>query len=106
MGGRIFCACGTARAANRAYQPVKVRSLDSEWDAALCRSGESAAMDRQGQRAEYAAGLRVEAARRFGSERAAARGPAIEDVAAWMVDLATFPLDADEPPAFYNEPAS
>jgi len=63
-------------------------------------------MDREQQRAECAAGLRAEAARRFGAERAAALGPAIEDVAAWMVDLATFPLDADEPPAFYIEPAS
>jgi hypothetical protein len=62
-------------------------------------------MDREGQRAECVAGLRAEAARRFGPERAAALGPAIEDVAGWMVDLATFPLDADEAPAFYIEPA-
>jgi hypothetical protein len=63
-------------------------------------------MDRERQRAECGAGLRAEAARRFGAERAAALAPVIEDVAAWMVELATFPLDADEPPAFYIEPAS
>ena len=63
-------------------------------------------MDRQQQRAEYAAGLRAEAARRFGAERAAALGPIIEDVAGWMVEVATFPIDADEPPAFDIEPAS
>jgi hypothetical protein len=63
-------------------------------------------MDRERRRAEYAAGLRAEAARRFGAERAAALGPAIEDVAGWMVDLVAFSLDADEPPAFYIEPTS
>jgi hypothetical protein len=63
-------------------------------------------MDRERRRAEYTAGLRAEAARRFGPERAVALGPLIEDVAGWMVDLATFPLDADEPPAFYIEPTS
>ena len=61
-------------------------------------------MDRERQRVEYATGLRAEAARRFGAERAAVLGPMIEDVAGWMVEVATFPLDPDEPPAFYFEP--
>ena len=62
-------------------------------------------MDRDRLRAEYATGLRAEAARRFGAARAAALQHTIEDVAGWMADVATFPVDADEPPAFYAEPA-
>jgi len=63
-------------------------------------------MDREGRRAEYAAGLRAEAERRFGAARAEALKQTIDDVAGWMADVAAFPLDADEPPAFYAEPAS
>ena len=59
-----------------------------------------------GRRAEYAAGLRAEAERRFGAARADALKQTIDDVAGWMVDIATFPVDPDEPPAFYAEPAS
>jgi hypothetical protein len=62
-------------------------------------------MNRDSQRAEYAAGLRAAAERRFGAARAEALRQTIEDVAAWMTEVATFPVDADEPPAFYAEPA-
>lgn len=63
-------------------------------------------MDREGRRDEYAAGLRAEAERRFGAARAEALKQSIADVAGWMADVATFPVDPDEPPAFYAEPAS
>jgi hypothetical protein len=33
-------------------------------------------------------------------------GEVIDSVAGWMADVATFPVDPDEPPAFYTEPAS
>ena len=62
-------------------------------------------MDRDTLRVDYATGLHAEAARRFGAERAAALQQTIEDVAGWMADVATFPVDGDEPPAFYAEPA-
>ena len=63
-------------------------------------------MEREGQRAEYAVGLRAAAERRFGAARAEALAKTIEDVAGWMADVATFPVDADEPPAFYAEPSA
>ncbi len=63
-------------------------------------------MDRDRQRAEYAAALRAAAERRFGAARAEALLQTIEDVAGWMAEVATFPVDADEPPAFYAEPSS
>ena len=62
-------------------------------------------MDRDRQRAEYAAALRAAAERRFGAARAEALLQTIEDVAGWMAEVATFPVDAEEPPAFYAEPA-
>ena len=60
-------------------------------------------MDREGQRAEYAAWLRAAAERRFGAARAQELAKTIEDVAGWMTEVATFPVGADEPPAFYLE---
>ena len=66
---------------------------------------EGHAMDRDTLRAEFATGLSTEAARRFGAERAAALRQTIGDVAGWMADVAAFPLDPEEPPAFYAEPA-
>ena len=62
-------------------------------------------MDREGQRAEYAAWLRAAAEQRFGATRAAELAQTIEDVAGWMTDVATFPVGDDEQPAFYGEPA-
>jgi hypothetical protein len=62
-------------------------------------------MERETRRAEYAKGLRAEAERRFGAARAQALAQTIDDVAGWMADVATFPVDGDEPPAFYAEPA-
>ena len=60
-------------------------------------------MDREARRVEYAEGLRAEAARRFGAERRAALAQAIDDMAGWMSEVATFPVDPEEPPAFYVE---
>jgi len=60
-------------------------------------------MDCEGQRAEYAARLRAAAERRFGAARAQELAQTIEDVAGWMTEVATFPVGADEPPAFYLE---
>ncbi len=62
-------------------------------------------MDREGQRAEYAAQLRAAAEQRFGAVRAAELARTIDDVAGWMTDVATFPVTADDLPAFYGEPA-
>jgi hypothetical protein len=62
-------------------------------------------MDRTRLRAEYATGLRAEAVRRFGAARAEALAQTIDDVAGWMTEVATFPVDPDEAPAFYVEPA-
>ncbi len=57
-------------------------------------------------RTDTLSGLTAEATRRFGAARAAALAPAIEDTARWMAEVAAFPLDAEEPPAFYAESAS
>jgi hypothetical protein len=62
-------------------------------------------MARDALRAAYAAGLRADAERRFGAARAEALKPIIDNVAGWMADVAAFPVDPDEPPAFYAEPA-
>ena len=62
-------------------------------------------MDRDKLRLVYTAELRAVAERRFGVTRADALGQTIEDVAGWMAEVATFPVGADEPPAFYAEPA-
>jgi hypothetical protein len=60
-------------------------------------------MDREGQRAEYAAWLRAAAEQRFGAARAQELARAIEDVAGWLTELASFPLGPEELPAFYLE---
>jgi hypothetical protein len=63
-------------------------------------------MDGQARRTQYAEGLRAEAARRFGAERAAALAQAIDDMAGWMADVAAFPVDPEQPPACYLEPTA
>ena len=63
-------------------------------------------MDRDALRDQYAAGLRADAERRFGDARAEALKENIDNVAGWMAEVASFPVDADEPPAFYAEPGS
>lgn len=63
-------------------------------------------MDRERLREQYAAGLRADVERRFGLARAGALRQTIEDTAGWMAEVATFPVDPDEHPAFYAEPAS
>ena len=51
-------------------------------------------------------GLKAEADRRFGATRAETLKQAIEDTARWMAEVAAFPVDHEEPPAFYVEPQS
>jgi hypothetical protein len=62
-------------------------------------------MDPEAQRAEFTASLRAAAEQRFGAERADAIAKMIDEVAARMAEVAAFPVAADEPPAFYAEPA-
>ena len=62
-------------------------------------------MDLEQRRRDYAAGLRAAAERRFGAERADAIAKMIEEVAGRMAEVTAFPVAADEPPAFYAEPA-
>jgi len=61
-------------------------------------------MDREGLRIEYAAYLRTAVPRRFGAARAQELARAIDDVAGWLTEVATFPVGADDQPAFYGEP--
>ena len=61
-------------------------------------------MDREGLRIEYAAYLRTAAERRFGAARAQELARAIDDVAGWLTEVATFPVGADDQPALYGEP--
>ena len=63
-------------------------------------------MDRERLREQYAIGLRAQAAHRFGATRAEALAKAIEDTAGWMAEIAAFPVESDEQPAFYAEPMS
>lgn len=60
-------------------------------------------MDREGQRIEYVGWLRAAAEQRFGAARAQELARAIEDVAGWMTEVATFPVASDDQPAFYGE---
>ena len=62
--------------------------------------------NRDSQRAQYVVELRAAAERRFGTARAEALAQTIEDVAGWMAEVATFPVDAEAAPAFYAEPPS
>jgi hypothetical protein len=62
-------------------------------------------MDLEQQRGEYAAALRAAAERRFGAARAEADAKMIDEIAGRMAEVAAFPVTADEPPAFYVEPA-
>ncbi len=55
---------------------------------------------------DYATGLKAEAQRRFGAARAEAIQQTLEDVARWMAEVAAFPVDPEEHPAFYAEPQS
>jgi hypothetical protein len=63
-------------------------------------------MDPDSLRAQYVVELRATAERRFGAARAAALEQLIADAAGWMAEVATYPVDAEEPPAFYAEPSS
>ena len=63
-------------------------------------------MNGDGRRAGYVAMLTAEAERRFGAARAEALKAMIDNVAGWMNDVAAFPVDPEEPPAFYAERAS
>lgn len=63
-------------------------------------------MDGETLRKGFVTGLRAEAERRFGAARAGAITQTIEDTARWMAEIATFPVDVDDAPAFYAEPGS
>ena len=63
-------------------------------------------MDRDSLRAQFVTELRAAAERRFGAARAASLQSIIADAAGWMAEVATYPVDAEEPPAFYAEPSS
>jgi hypothetical protein len=62
-------------------------------------------MDLEQQRRENTASLRAAAERRFGAARAEADAKMIDEIAGRMAEVAAFPVAADEPPAFYAEPA-
>jgi hypothetical protein len=62
-------------------------------------------MDPETRRAEIAMDLRAAAERRFGAARAEADAKMIDEIAGRMAEVAAFPVAADEPPAFYAEPA-
>ena len=62
-------------------------------------------MDLEQQRRECASSLRAAAERRFGAGRAEADAKMIDEIAGRMAEVAAFPVAADEPPAFYVEPA-
>jgi hypothetical protein len=66
-------------------------------------SKEERMVDREARRAAYVDEVRAAATRRFGAARAEALARSIEDMAGWMADVAAFPVDQDEPPAFYME---
>ena len=63
-------------------------------------------MERDAVRAGYLTGLSAEAERRFGAARAETIKKTIDDTATWMAEIAAFPVDPDEAPAFYAEDAS
>ena len=48
--------------------------------------------------------LRAEAVRKFGAARAEALAPMLEVTAGQLADVALFPLDREEGPAFYTGP--
>ena len=63
-------------------------------------------MDGEQERPAYAAALRAAVERRFGAARAEADAKMIDEIAGRMAEVAAFPVAADEPPAFYAEPAA
>jgi len=59
--------------------------------------------DREHLRAAFAESLTAEATRRFGAERAEALRATIEETARQLADVALFPLEEEEGPAFYMD---
>lgn len=58
-------------------------------------------MDRETRRAAFAQSLQAEAIRRFGADRALALRSSLDDTAGQLADVALFPIDREEGPAFY-----
>ena len=58
-------------------------------------------MDRETRRAAFAESLLAEAIRRFGADRAEALRSSLDDTAGQLADIALFPIDREEGPAFY-----
>lgn len=59
--------------------------------------------DREHLRAAFAERLKADAARRFGAARAEALGSTIDETAGQLADVALFPLEEEEGPAFYMD---
>lgn len=57
--------------------------------------------DRESRRTAIAEALLLAAERRFGAERAEALRPAIDEAAIKLAEVAEFPVDEEERPAFY-----
>ena len=57
--------------------------------------------DRETRRAAFAQSLLAEAIRRFGADRAEALRSSLDDTAGQLADVALFPIDREEGPAFY-----
>lgn len=59
--------------------------------------------DREVCQAAFAQSLMAEAVRRFGAERAEALRSTIDETAGQLADIALFPIDREEGPAFYMD---
>ncbi|MGH7277036.1 MAG: hypothetical protein ACREIY_08425 [Candidatus Rokuibacteriota bacterium] len=60
--------------------------------------------DRESRRLKLLEALRADAVRKFGTARAEALTPALELAAGHLADVAVFPLDREEGPAYYTGP--
>jgi hypothetical protein len=60
--------------------------------------------DRETQYAALLERLQAAAVRKFGPARAEALAPMLEVTAGHLADVAVFPLDREEGPAFYTAP--
>jgi len=59
--------------------------------------------DREVRQAAFAQSLMAEAVRRFGAKRAEALRSTIDETAGQLADIALFPIDREEGPAFYMD---
>jgi hypothetical protein len=59
--------------------------------------------DRESRRVAFAQSLMAEAVRRFGADRAETLRSNIDEAAGQLADIALFPIDREEGPAFYMD---